>query len=495
MKPEKRADFPYTAVISLRALIVAGLLFCADTGLAAQLLPGDWPTNTPLASWSFNDSTNWTSDQHYAPISFTNLTYSYLGDFFSLVVDSTNPAWLQYYVYEPIYDGATNLTVDVGSVTLWFAPDWSSADDTNGGFGPQEYGRLLEAGSYTTNSSYGWWSLYVDSGGTNLYFSAQTNNGLGDTYTISAPIDWTTNYFHFVVLTYSSTNVSLYLDGQLATNDPGGLSIWPGSNVLSNGFYIGSDSTGVYQAHGLFNSVYTYNYPLDSNTVQQLYPYEDYFGMYMMNPFNTAMFILTNAISSPSLTNGFDVISGLGNLQLIASGVPGCVDGMSAVWFTNVTARTTNGGTSLSFTIRGGQPGYYYDVFATGALQNPITNSAWVWLGQGQACSTYTVNITSANAFLILGTPQDTSGFGLTDAYESLVAKVSPDGPQTDSYGVPYAWYAANGLVPITNGLAIQDPDQDGLLNYQEYQYGTRPLVSEGFTVWVSTPNGTTSIP
>jgi hypothetical protein len=253
--------------------MVAGLLFALTPRIHAfSMDPGDdgtnsGPTNTPLDSWSFQDSTNWTSDLGYAPISFTNLNFSNLGNGRSLVVDTNIPAWLQYNVYEA--DGTTNLTVDVGSVTFWFGADWSSINDTNGGFGPQEYGRLLEVGGYTPDSSYSWWSIYVDDGGTNIYFSAQTNDGSGNTYTISTPIDWTTNYFHFVALTYSSTNVSLYLDGQLATNDPGGLSVWPGNDVLSNGFYIGSDSNGVLQAHGLFNTVATYNYPLASNDVQR----------------------------------------------------------------------------------------------------------------------------------------------------------------------------------------------------------------------------------
>ena len=149
----------------------------------------------------------------------------------------------------------------------------------------------------------------------------------------------------------------------------------------------------------------------------------------------------------------------------------------------------------MTFTIAGGQAGYNYDVFAAGALLNPLSNSIWVWLGQGQTCNTYTVNVISQNALLILGTPQSSCGCGLTDAYLSLIAKVNPNGPQTDAYGVPYAWYIANGLLSITSGLATQDPDGDGLLNYQEYLYGTKPTVSEGFAVWISTPNGSTSIP
>jgi len=167
---------------------------------------------------------------------------------------------------------------------------------------------------------------------------------------------------------------------------------------------------------------------------------------------------------------------------------------MTPVWFTNVMAKATNGVTSLTFTVQGGVP-TNYDVFATVYLSAALTNDNWVWLGQVQPCNTYTVQIPTTSAFLILGTPQSSCGCGLTDAYLSLVAKESPDGPNFDSYGVPYAWYAQNGLVPITAGLATQDPDLDGLLNYQEYFYGTRPKVSEGFSVWVGSVNGTTVIP
>ena len=81
------------------------------------------------------------------------------------------------------------------------------------------------------------------------------------------------------------------------------------------------------------------------------------------------------------------------------------------------------------------------------------------------------------------------------DAYEWLVAKVRPDGDQTDGSGVPYAWYAQNGMVPIVAGLATQDPDHDGLLNWQEYLWGTKPTVSEGFAMWVSSPGGVSGIP
>jgi hypothetical protein len=56
-----------------------------------------------------------------------------------LVVETNLPAWLQFNVVEN--DGTTNLTVDSGTVTFWFAPgNWSSTNA--GGTGPGEYGRL-----------------------------------------------------------------------------------------------------------------------------------------------------------------------------------------------------------------------------------------------------------------------------------------------------------------------------------------------------------------
>ncbi|MGH7989157.1 MAG: hypothetical protein ACREDS_03040, partial [Limisphaerales bacterium] len=85
-------------------LIYSLAVACAN----AQLIAPGGPTNAPLDSWSFLDHTNWTSDLGYAPVSFTNISYSNLGDFDSLVVDTNVPAWLQYNVYES--DGTTNLT-------------------------------------------------------------------------------------------------------------------------------------------------------------------------------------------------------------------------------------------------------------------------------------------------------------------------------------------------------------------------------------------------
>ena len=166
-------------------------------------------------------------------------------------------------------------------------PNWSSSSDTNGGFGPQEFGRLFEVGSYTPDSSYGWWSIFVDAGGTNIYLAAQTNDVSSNmTVYLSAPIDWTTNYFHFVAVTYSPTNTALYVDGDLVTNGAP-MTIYPGADVLTNGFYVGSDSNGFYQAHGLFNTVETFNYPLSADDILANFNYD--LTWYRISPWNLAM--------------------------------------------------------------------------------------------------------------------------------------------------------------------------------------------------------------
>jgi hypothetical protein len=113
-------------------------------------VPGErGPTNILLNAWSFTDTTNWLSDQGSAPVSFTNLSVSDLGAGTAVVVDSTEPAWLQYNLVEN--DGTTNLALGQGSFSLWFAPNWSGTNA--GGTGPGVSGRLIEAGSYTEDAS------------------------------------------------------------------------------------------------------------------------------------------------------------------------------------------------------------------------------------------------------------------------------------------------------------------------------------------------------
>jgi hypothetical protein len=64
-----------------------------------------------------------------------------------------------------------------------------------------------------------------------------------------------------------------------------------------------------------------------------------------------------------------------------------------------------------------------------------------------------------------------------------------------DGFGTPPAWYVQHGLDPLSPDIGTQDADHDGLINRQEYLSGTDPQTAEGFTVWVSSPGGTSGIP
>jgi len=434
-----------------RAFIIAGCLLCASRALAQPIPVGgeSYSPPTPLDSWSFNDTTNWTSDNGYKPLSFTNITTALFGNDSSLILNTNLPAWLQYNVIED--DGTTNLTVDVGSVAFWFAPAWAGTN--NGGTGPGQWGRLIEVGGYTADASFGWWSLYVDDVGANLYFTVQPGDSTTTTY-LAAPISWASNYWHCIALTYSATNTALFLDGVLATNGPG-VTSWPGTNVLAGGFFIGSDSTGVVQAQGAFDDLYTYNAPLDTNTI-----YYGIYGLFWPDYYLTPWNMMANILSAPSSpsTNAVtpDVITGAGYLQWVGTN-SACVNGTNAdqVWITNVTATAAGSGTmNVTFTIAGGEDGYLYDVFATGALAFPITNAVWAWMGQGYHCNTYTIpSLASANAFILLGTPLDSDGDGLTDAYELLVSHTDPHKADSNLDGIPDGWEILLGLNPQTSNL------------------------------------------
>lgn len=429
-----------STILTLAAFVLSIMASLADVSLPGSSPPPDW-----LDYWMFTDTNTWADTYGTNAISWTNVVGSDLGDATAAFIDNPSGAWIQYPIYTAYStNGYTNLTVDTGSVAMWFAPNWTSTNA--GGTGPGQWGRLLEVGAYTTNASYGWWSLYIDPDGANIYFGAQTNDGSGISY-LSAPIDWDiTNRWHYIVLTYCSTNTSLYLDGQLATTGSG-MSIWPSSNVLSNGFLVGSDSTGVAQARGMFDDLATYNFPLDASTIGA--NFFTYKIVYYMNPANPANLVSSGDFTPSSSPSYYNAITGSGSLQFVGSAATCTSD--TNVWITNVTASVAGNGTvSVTFTIQGGTNGALYDVFGSSVLGFG-TNYTWAWLGQGSQCDTYTITNLPFACFLILGTPLDSDGDGLTDAYENLVTHTDPHNADTDGDGIPDGWEVVLGLNALVN--------------------------------------------
>jgi hypothetical protein len=466
-RTRRRPGTPQAGAALARAALLAGLWLCAAAGHAQTML-NYWPFND--ADWSFT-STNWLSDWHgHPPVSYTNLVkVPGGGDGTSLLLDSTNAAWLQYRVVET--NNSTNLTFSAGSVVLWVSPTWSGTNQ--GGAGAGVWGRVIEVGSYSTNTSYGWWSIYTDPDGANLYFSAQTNDGSQANY-LSAPIAWNSNEWHMIGITYSSTGTCAYVDGLLVTNGPG-VTYWPGPDVVTNGFFLGSDSAGNSQFHGMFDDLQTYDHPLSADEIADAYNF--YSLAYFPQPRMLAR--VSPAPSSPTNLPVFRAITGPGFLHW-ESAASSCANS-PYVWFTNVAATLTSTGTvNVAFTIAGGSNGWICDVFAN-ALPAPVasdTNYGWAWMGQGTNCGRYSLSLSNSSAFLRLGTPIDSDNDGLTDAYELLISHSLPhqadssgDGTPSSGDGMLDGWKVLWGLDPSTNHTAQSTEranftyDPDGWLN------------------------------
>jgi hypothetical protein len=204
----------------------------------------------------------------------------------------------------------------------------------------------------------------------------------------------------------------------------------------------------------------------------------------MISPWNYAMYSIVSAPSSPSSTfSSYDIITGVGNLQQVGS-----VAAITStnVWITNLVVSAVGGGTNnmrIQFTVQGGFDGLPYDTFVNSVLDfSSNTNMAWAWEGQGYHGNTYVItNLPNTACFLILGTPQDSDGDGLTDAYERLVSKTNPYIADTSGDGISDSDKILDGLNPL--GFYPQwklDSDNDSLPDaYEETTPGLNYLSAE----------------
>jgi len=471
----------------------SGLLifFLCISGFAQPAIPNQW----------FDFPTNFDTAWGGAPIAYTTnliLTPIDSQELFGniLILDTTNisPAYLNYNVLDTIPRTNRNLSYSSGTVLFYYAPNWASV--SQGGTGPGETAYFIGGGDWRSGSPNGLFAIYADAGGSNIYLGGV---GAGDAEVYaSAPISWSSNTFHQIGVEWTEGDCEIYLDGALAATGDGVIYV-PTRSTWTNGFFIGSDNNGYEQARGAFWNMITWT--------------EEYGGWYTIawpyvsNAFATWQGTLGGGGfgGMMGMGSGFGMPGGLGSLNPTNGCGCTCISN-TTVYLTNIIASLTNRpGMTVTFTIEGGTNGLAYDVFATTNLMGSnIAGATWTWLGQGTNCGTYQITNQptaplvftygqplAAQSFYILGTPvMATDGSGLTQAYEALVHTTSSDG-----FNTPNAWYLGQGLNPQTAAIGTQDPDGDGLQNWQEYLYGTNPQTSEGFAVWVSEPNGTSGIP
>jgi Concanavalin A-like lectin/glucanases superfamily/Bacterial TSP3 repeat len=435
-------------------------------------------TNVQLGYWQF-DTTAWLGSRGQAPIVFSNIQSIASWDSNAMQLDSTNTAILQYRDVET--NGLANINLRSGTLRFWFRPNWDSNTKRNG-TGPQCEGRLIEMGNQTTNS--GWWALTVNTNGTNLLFRTQTN-GVVMTNLV-ATIKWQSNWWHQIVLTYTPTNSQLYIDGQLATNGLG-VQYFPNVVERSAGFTIGSDQGGNRQAHGQFDELETFNYPLDLYSITNNYAIvssrdsdgdgltdlqEAYLGTDPHNPDTDG-----NGVSDGDEDFDHDGLSNVRELNVYHtdpldpnSAVPAGTGGGAALSDAVYEKASPNGETrtllqltaiisvpNLVFTFTGTTPGSHYLLLS----RTSLTSGEWQYFamltGAAGTTTTYSVPLSSLppSMFFTGGIGDDTDGDGLPDVYEVLVTGTSPDLYQTDPNG------------PANDGLA--DYNHNGIDNYHEY--------------------------
>ena len=410
------------------AVAVVGILYAVSA--VAQLTlpdPNDTPAPTPIGVWNFG-STDWASAYGYLPTAYVGVSNVPSGAGSGVLVDSPEPAFLRFNVIEA--DGWTNVTLGSGGLMCWVTPNWSSV--AAGGNGAGNDARLITVGNPNQPGSPEW-SLRVTADGNFIVFTVNSIDIL------TAPICWDTNQSpsHFIALSYSGTNTVLSIDKtNVATGQGiGALAINPAQCQMA----IGSDLAGNRQIHGVIARLATWDAPIDLDVIAQEYTL---YSVFYMGTIAQPHLLQAPSVPSPS-TNYFNAITGTGNLIQVGT-VPVIYD--SQVWITNLTAATaTNGMRVITFTINGGADAPY-DVFVNSVLSFGSNGVAWSWFGQGYHGCTYALTNMVDTAFIILGTPTDDDGDGLTTAYENLVSKTDSKDANSNLDGLLDSWEVLLGL-------------------------------------------------
>jgi hypothetical protein len=396
-------------------------------------------TGKKLGHWPFDNTNTWADETGQLPLTTNNLVGVPSWSTNAVLIDNSNPAILAY--PDVGISGNANINLCFGTIRLWFKPDWSSADPPwQRGTGPGSDGRLIEVGNYNPAFTNGWWALYFNPEGTQLSFGTSTN-GAGTT-NLSAPISWTAKRWHQIVLTYSPTNSSLYLDGQVVATDGPGTNYYPSLTEQANGFRIGSDVYGANQAGGVFEELETFNYQLNATDIAN-----DYAAVSLPEP---PTVIITNLTNYTTYFVGADQTL---TIKVDAQAAPG-----QSIQEVDYSFDTDAGDFPIGVSTE-----YPFSIM--------WMNPDWTDVSQGIVYQIFAVAVDN------LGVASDPPN---TVNYVRVVL-------DSDGDGMPDWWMLQYFGHPTgeaeDNSLAGDDANGDGVSNLQEYQNGTDPIVMPGLEI------------
>jgi hypothetical protein len=151
-------------------------------------------------------------------------------------------------------NGQTNISSDTGGALRWWVkPYWTS------GTGTGAAATLLELDAVSGGQAACAWSLQVSADGTTLELFTQT--GAGAQEVLQAPIAWQAGTSHNIVLDVGPQGTALFLDGALAAQGAGLVSIPPSVGQL----VLGSALSGTNAAGADFEEFCSFGSWLDGH--------------------------------------------------------------------------------------------------------------------------------------------------------------------------------------------------------------------------------------
>jgi hypothetical protein len=396
----------------------------------------------------------------------------------------TNGGTNYWFPSEPVLNVGQAVFIEPSSNNVWQV-NFGQSQSASGG-------RFIEVGS---QSSPDWWTLMLDLNGDFISLVTQTNGMIMNN--LAAPINWTSNTWHQIALTYSTNGSALYVDGLLATNGLGTV-YWPRLSIRTNGFTIGGSASGMNQARGIFDELETFNYPLDAQSIWTGYTNDENLTIVQgpqsqsVMEGDAATFVVTalgKGLTYQWKYNGA-ALPGKTSPTLSLSSVTTNNAGSYSVTVAN-SLQSASASASLAvlhitfpspynyfyFTVSGVTAGSKYDIyFKPGPGLNSPANWRLYYLGDwGQSTMQFLLPSVSGGYFEI-GPALDTDGDGLRDGYENLVSLTSSTSTDTDGDGMPDGWETLWGTNPNLNDANVIEAS-DGYNNLYKYKHAMDPWI------------------